>query len=193
MAEQNFQIEAVGSVYAQALVNAAQKAGVLNDIIDDVRGIGELLKSNASFKAFVGAVTLSEDDQLRALDKVLGGRVHALTLNTLKSLVRRNRFMFLGGFIAAFEEILKKMSGQVSVELTSATELRPETVNRVKEAVSKQVGGNADVTLKIDPTLIGGMTLKIGDTLIDGSVSTQLEKMKEALKKGGAAKAAAVG
>lgn len=192
MADQAFQIESVGSVYAEALINAAQKAGVLNDVTDDVRGIGELLKGNAQFRAFVAAVTIGEEERASALDKIFNGRVHVLTLNTLKALSRRGRLMFLSGFVAGFETILKKMSGHVSVELTSATDLKPETIERIKAAVGKQAGGTADLTVTIDRELIGGMVLKIGDTLIDGSVSTQLEKMKEALKKGGAAKAAAV-
>jgi F-type H+-transporting ATPase subunit delta len=85
------------------------------------------------------------------------------------------------------------MDGHVDVEMVSATELRPEVVNRVKDAVARSTGGKVvDVKLSVDPALIGGMTLTIGDTQIDGSVATQLDRMKEQLKRGTRVKAESV-
>jgi F-type H+-transporting ATPase subunit delta len=185
MADNEFQIESIGEIYAQALINEAQKQNALEQIPEDVRGIGELLKTNKAFAAFCDALTVGEEERIGHLDKIFGGRVHPLTLSTLKSLARRDRFMFLGGFVRGFETILKKMSGHVDVELVTPTELRPEVLERVKQAVGKSIGRTADIKVKLDPSLIGGMTLRIGDTLIDGSVATQLEKIEEQLKKTG--------
>jgi F-type H+-transporting ATPase subunit delta len=185
MADNDFQIEAIGEVYAQALVNEAQKQKALEAITEDVRGIGGLLKNNAAFAAFSQALTIGEDERLAALDKIFQGRIHPLTLSTLKSLARRDRFMFLGGFVEGFEVILKKMGGQVDVELVSSRELSPAVVERVKQSVGKNLGKVPDITVTINRELIGGMTLRIGDTLIDGSVATQLLKMEEQLKRTG--------
>jgi F-type H+-transporting ATPase subunit delta len=186
MADNDFQVEAIGEVYAQALVNEALKQNVLEEITEDVRGIAGLLKDNAAFAGFCVNLTVGEDERLALLEKIFGGRVHPLMLQVLKSLVRRNRMMFLAGFVAGFEHILKKRLGNQDVELVSATEIRPEVLERVSTAVGKSVGKTADVKVMIDPALIGGMTLRIGDTLIDGSVATQLVKMEAALKRGGA-------
>ena len=67
--------------------------------------------------------------------------------------------------------------------------MRPDVLERVRQAISKSEAKAADITVKIDPSLIGGMTVRIGDTLIDGSVATQLGKMKEQLMRGGAGRA----
>jgi F-type H+-transporting ATPase subunit delta len=184
MADQDFQVESIGEIYAQALINEAQKQNALEQITDDVRGIGEVLKTNAAFKGFTESLSVSVEDRTAALEKVFGGRVHPLTLSMLKSLARRDRFMFLGGFVRGFDAIIKKMSGHMDVELVTPVELKPDVLERVKQAVSKSIGQAADIAVKIDPSLIGGMTLRIGDTLIDGSVATQLAKIEEQLKKG---------
>jgi F-type H+-transporting ATPase subunit delta len=186
MPNNDLQIEAIGEVYAQALINEAQKQGALDQVTEDVRGIGGLLKSNEAFIAFTRSLMVDQDERIAALEKIFGqGRVHVLTLSTLKSLARRELFMFLRGVVESFETILKKMSGHVDVELVSSAELGPEVVERVKLAIGKSVGQVADVKVTINPALIGGMTLRVGDTLIDGSVATQLGKLEEQLKRKG--------
>ena len=192
MADNEFQIEAIGEVYAQALVNEAQKRNALADITDDVRGIGQLLAQNKAFFNFTQALTIGEDERLASLERIFTGRVHPLTLNVIKSMARRDRLMFLNGFVEGFEAILKKMGGHVDAQLVSARELSAEVVNRVRDSLGKSLGKTVDVKLKVDPSLIGGMTLTVGDTLIDGSVATQLGKIEEQLKRGGRVKAEAV-
>ncbi|HVX84805.1 MAG TPA: ATP synthase F1 subunit delta [Phycisphaerae bacterium] len=186
MPDNDFQIEAIGEVYAQALINEARKQGNLDAVTDDVRGIGELLRTNAGFKSFIEALTIGEEERLRSLKKIFEGRVQELTLQVLLSMSRRDRLMFLDGFVMAFEDILRKMSGHVDVELTSALDLPADALDRVREAVGRSLGGKSpDLKLKTDPTLIGGMMLRIGDTLIDASVATQLDKIQDQLKRKG--------
>jgi F-type H+-transporting ATPase subunit delta len=116
-----------------------------------------------------------------------------LTLNVIKSMARRDRLMFLRGLVEGFMAARKKMSGHVDVEVTSATEIGPGVLERLKKGLAGSVGGGiADVKVKVDPKLIGGMVVRIGDTQIDGSVATQLEKMEEQLKRGGQMKLEAV-
>ena len=187
MADSEFQVDSMGEIYAQALINEAQKQGgnVLAEVVEDVRGIGELLNTNKLFQAFTQAVSVREEQQEAVLEKIFGGRIHALTLNVLKSMARRGRVMFLRGLVEGILEIQKKMAGIVDVELTSASAIRPETLERVKAALAKARGQTADIQVKIDPKLIGGMTLRIGDMMIDGSVATQLERIEEQLRRAG--------
>jgi F-type H+-transporting ATPase subunit delta len=192
VAENEFQVESMGEVYAQALINEAQKQSALEEVTEDVRGIGKLLKENEAFLAFSQALTIGEEEQLAAAEKVFGGRVHALTLNVMKSMIRRGRFMFLRGLVEAFEAILTRMGGRVDVEVRSAYPIRQDVLERVTAAISKSQAKIADVKVTIDASLIGGMTVRIGDTLIDGSVATQLNRIEEELKRGSGLKAEAV-
>lgn len=192
MSDTEFQIASLGAVYAQALINEAQKQNALAEVTEDIRGIGQLLKDNESFRAFTHALTIGEDERVAVLQKIFEGRIHPLTLNVLLAMSRRDRLIFLRGLVEAFDAILKKMSGHVDVEITSAQALRPEVLQRIQQAVSKSQTKDADVTLKVDAALIGGMTVRIGDLLIDGSVATQLKMIKEQLKRGGNFKLEAV-
>jgi F-type H+-transporting ATPase subunit delta len=173
---------ALGVVYAQALINEAQKQNVLADVTDDVRGIGELLRSNPQFHAYTQALTIGEEERLVSLDRIFAGRIHILTLNTLKALSRRDRLIFLKDFVEAFEDILKEMSGVVQVQLVSAVILQPDTIRRVQDALARTLGKVIDLRVTIDPALVGGVAITIGDTLIDGSVATQLRRIEEQLK-----------
>ena len=88
MAENEFQVESMGEVYAQALINQAKVQGALDEVTADVRGIGTLLEGNKSFLAFSQSVTIGDEEQTAALEKILAGRVHPLTLNAIKSMAR---------------------------------------------------------------------------------------------------------
>jgi F-type H+-transporting ATPase subunit delta len=181
MPHSELQFSAISAVYAQALINEAQKQEALPEVTEDVRGLGELLGANESFRAFVEALAIGEDERLAALDKIFAGRIHILTLNTLKALSRRDRLVFLKAFVEAFANILKKMSGVVVVQLASAVLLHPDAIQRVQDALARSLGKAIDLRVTIDPALVGGITLTIGDTLIDGSVATQLRKIESQL------------
>jgi F-type H+-transporting ATPase subunit delta len=187
MADNDFQVESMGEVYAQALINEAQKQNALDEVAEDVRGIGELLDGNKTFFNFTQALGSSEEDKAAQLEKIFSGRVHPLTLNAIKSMARRDRLMFLKGLPTAFAAIRRKMTGHVDVEIVAASEIRPEVLQRISQtltSLSKDGSKMADITVRIDPGLIGGMTVRVGDTLIDGSVALQLNKMKDQLKRG---------
>ena len=184
MHDTEFQIESLGVVYAQALINEAQKQGALDEVSGDIRGLGELLQTNETFRAFTHALTIGEEERLGTLRKIFDTRVHPLTLNVLLSMSRRDRLMFLRGLIEGFELLLKKMTGHVDVEIASAQPLSPEVLKRIQDAISKSQAITADLQLTINPSLVGGMTVRIDDLLIDGSVATQLQKIKEQMKRG---------
>ena len=181
-ADNEFRVEAIGAVYAQALINEAQKQNVLGVVTEEVGGIGELLKGNPAFAAFTQNLTISEEERLGGLKKIFSGRVQPLTMQVLESLARRDRLMFLRGLVEAFETIMKKMSGHVDVEVVSATEMNPAALDRIKQSLASKAGGTVDLKVKVDSSLIGGVMVRIGDTLIDGSVATQLGKIEAQLK-----------
>jgi F-type H+-transporting ATPase subunit delta len=178
----NYQVQAIGDVYAQALINEAQKQNALNEVTDDIRGLDELLRANEGFRRFAEALTIGEDERLASLDRIFSGRVHTLTLNTLKAITRRDRLMFLRAFVASFFAIIRKMGGIIDAYLTCASQLPEASLRRVNDALARIFAKTVELHVKIDPVLVGGITLTIGDTLFDASVATQLKRLEEQLQ-----------
>lgn len=185
MAEADFQVEAMGEIYAQALIHVAQKQNVLAEVQEDVAGLAELLKSGGLIRDFVHAADVASDVQREILEKLFSGKIHQLTLETLKSMAARNRLMFIDGFIRGFQTIMNRQTGKIAVELIAASELSQDLIERLKAAVAKASGREPEFNTKIDPSLIGGVKVKVGDTLIDASVESQLAKIHSQLKTSG--------
>ncbi len=177
----------MGQVYAQALVNLAVAQNALAEITEDVRGLAELMKRDAEFAAFAAAATIGDDEKIRSLTKIFEGRVHRLVLETLKAMARRERLIFLPGLFLAFEDILRRLRGEEDVEVVSAQALPAEAVERIRAGVAKALGKEPTLVTRVDGSLIGGIVLRVGDTQIDGSVETQLQRMQERLQREGAA------
>jgi F-type H+-transporting ATPase subunit delta len=178
----DYKIQSIGAVYALALYREAQKQNALAEVTDDVRGIGELLRSNETFRRFTEALTIGEEERLTSLDNIFSGRVHTLTLNALKALARRDRLMFLAAFVSAFSTLLRKMGGIIDAYLVSAFELPPAALQRVSDALARIFAKTVELQVKMDPALVGGVTLTVGDTLFDASVATRLKKLQEQLQ-----------
>jgi F-type H+-transporting ATPase subunit delta len=179
----DYQIQAIGDVYALALIREAEKQNALGEITDDLRGIEELLGADENFRRFTEALTIGEEERLCSLEKIFSGRVHPLTLNTIKALARRDRLMFLRAFVTGFFAILRKMGGLIDAYVVSAAELPAAAMQRIKDALARIFTKTVDLHVKIDPTLVGGITLTIGDTLFDASVATQLKKLEDQLQR----------
>jgi F-type H+-transporting ATPase subunit delta len=187
MAQLDFHGESMGHVYAQALVNTARAQHVLDAVTEDVRALTAVLDASPQFALFAEAATISDEEKIATMEKVFGGRAHPLVVETLKAMARRSRLEFLRGFIAAYEAVLSTLANRVDVELTSAQPLSPEAHGRVQAAVSKALGKTPDFDVKVDPALLGGLKLRVGDTMIDASVQNQLDKIKRQLQQKGSA------
>jgi F-type H+-transporting ATPase subunit delta len=185
MAQADFQGESMGHVYAQALVNTARAQNVLDSVTEEVRGLTAVLDASPQFAMFAEAATISDEEKMAAIEKIFAGRAQPLVVETLKAMARRGRLVFIRGFIAAYETVLSKLANRVDVELTSAQPLSPETRGRVEAAVGKALGKSPDFEVKIDNSLLGGLKLRVGDTMIDASVQNQLDKIKWQLQQKG--------
>jgi F-type H+-transporting ATPase subunit delta len=179
----DYKVQSIGAVYAQALIREAQKQNALEEVTEDVRGIGELVRGDETFRRFIEALFIGEEERLTSLDKIFSGRVHVLTLNTLKALARRDRLMFLSAFASEFNTLLRKMGGIIDATLVSAFELPPTALQRVQNALTRIFAKTVELQVKIDPALVGGVALTVGDTLFDASVATQLKKLQDQLQR----------
>lgn len=164
--------------YAEALLELADARGVTDTVAADVEGVAEVINNNAAFNQYLGDPTVGHTARQKMIDTVFGTRVSSLVVAFLQVLSSKNHLAHFPGIAAAFKRLLDHRKGTVDVEVTVAHKLDDNALADVGKQISGRLGKNAIVSQKVDESIIGGLILKFGDKLVDGSVKTQLETIK---------------
>ncbi|KAM0440743.1 hypothetical protein ACHAPT_000044 [Fusarium lateritium] len=177
----------VDGTYATALYTAAVKTSSLDPTAAALSSLGALLEKDAKLAAILSAPTLTEADK-KAIIEELGKRAGAANdtvKNFLETLAENNRLGLLPGVCDKFATIISAARGEVEVTVTSAQPLDKRTLNRLESAVSKSAyisqGQKLKVTNSVNPDIVGGLVVEIGDRTIDLSVSARIAKMNKLL------------
>lgn len=169
------------SSYAQALLELADQRGTTSQVAEDLQGIAQVIEQDRTFASYLADPSVGQSDREKTLDTVFAGRTSELLIAYLKLLNAKNRLGDLPGIAGAFKALLDERSGNVEVEVTVPQAMTPGDLEDVRQRISSKLGKNAVVKQNVDESIIGGIMLKIGDSLIDGSVKTQLETLKKRL------------
>jgi F-type H+-transporting ATPase subunit delta len=184
----NEQENIVGSldrVYARALLDLAEEAGVVNGVSDELRQIEELLRGEPGLKRLVCGPGLSSEKKAGSLERIFKGRVSDLVYRFLRVVNGKDRLEALPGIIRGYVRLLDEKNGIVEADVFVATSLTDEQTQRVSAGLGRAIGGRVVLHPFVDPELIGGMKVRVGDQLYDGSVSTQLRLMRDQLVSAG--------
>lgn len=175
----------VATRYATALLNEAKQTNVLEATIGDVRGLSTMLKESRDFALFVASPVIKAEQKATAL-KVIAEKaaLAPMTKNFLALLVEKSRVNELADIIHAFEVLYNAENNIVPVEITSAIELEPAQKDSLLKQLAAQTGKKPQPTYAVNTALIGGFTVKIGDSMMDGSIKHQLTLLKKRLLEG---------
>lgn len=171
----------VGQVYAKALLAAAQAEGKVDSIVDHLESLVKdvLSKQPALSAAFVNP-KIAVESNVGLLDRVFGRSMDPILLKALKVMARRRRL----GMIASIQQAASKMrdesQGRLQVFVTTAQALDHSALNNLRDKLKTMLNAEVALTNKVDPSVIGGLLVRIGDTVFDGSVDGQLNQMKKA-------------
>jgi F-type H+-transporting ATPase subunit delta len=178
-------IDEIASVYAQSLLEVCDKAGgnaVAEACSSELRELAEIIRANRKFAEFLKTPIVGNDKRKAALEKIVKGRVSDLVFRFTMVLANHGRAGRIADVADAFDALMQERLGRIEVDMFTvdgkATDDVIATVKaRVKEAFKK----DAVLHQYSDPNMIGGVKLRIGDQLIDGSVATQLRSMRESV------------
>ena len=175
----------VATRYATALFNEAQQTGILETIIGDVRGLRTMLTDSRDFAVFVASPVIKTDKKAATL-KALAEKAALAPLmkNFLSLLVEKSRVAELANILDSFEKLYNNAGGIVPVEVSSAIELDATQKENLLKKLQVQTGKKPQATYTINPTLIGGFTAQVGDSMMDGSIKHQLTLLKKRLLEG---------
>ena len=186
MAQTGSMISGVAGRYARSLFELAQEAGAVADAERDLARFEELLEGSDDLQRLIKSPVFSADDQLKAIDAVLTrAKIGGLVGNFLRVVARNRRLFAVPQMIRAFREIAADARGEAAAEVTSAHALSAAQEKELKTTLKSVVGKDVAVKVTVDPSLLGGLVVKLGSRQIDTSLKTKLNSLKLALKEVG--------
>ena len=167
--------------FAQALLELADARNNTQQVADDVRGIAEVVQNDPAFAQFLADPTVAHAHSSAVLERVFSGQASEVVVAFLKLLSAKNRLGDFAAIAREFARLLDERAGNVDVEVTVAHALGHDDMENVRQQISHKLGKNAHIKQKVDESIIGGLILRVGDSLLDGSVRSQLETIKRRL------------
>lgn len=177
------QTKGLAARYALALYELADDQKVLDDVAGDLSALRQLIAESDEFVRLIRSPVLSRADQTKGVAAIANKfGAHALTAKFLGVLAANRRLFALPDVITAYLEELARRRGEVAADVTSAVALSDDEVQGVTDALRKVVGQKVTVNLTVDPTLIGGLIVRVGSRMIDSSLRTKLQRLQFAMK-----------
>lgn len=176
-------VSGIAARYATALYDLADERKALDEVNDQLAALRALIDESDDLRRLLRSPLLSRQKQAAAIDAVLARAGSADLVRRFVAVVAENRRLFaLPAMIDAYRRILAERRGEVTAEVTSAAPLSDSQVGAVTDVLRRAVGGKVSVDLKVDPTLIGGLVVKVGSRMIDNSLRTKLQRMQLSMK-----------
>jgi len=173
----------LAKLYSNILFECAKDMSALNEVRDSISKIDNLVRSNADLKNFVQSKRLLKEDKLKILDKVLGSSIHGLVLGIVSYMSGMQTNKTIGLIKKYYHERYKDISNQVSVQAIVSNSLNEKETKELKEKLDKALGKDADLSIKVDALILGGIKLRIENTFLDASLKSQIKNIKLDLMK----------
>jgi F-type H+-transporting ATPase subunit delta len=170
--------------YATALFELARDERAVDAVKTDLDAFDALLSDSPDLVRLVRSPVFGADEQGRALSAVLDkAGIKGFAANFLRLVASNRRLFAVRDMIRAFRTLVAKHKGEVTAEVTVAERLSDTHLDALKSALKSVTGGKAvDLNVKVDPAIIGGITVKLGSRMVDSSLRTKLNSIKHAMK-----------
>jgi len=179
-------VSGVSGRYATALFELARDQKSVDSVKADLDKFSALLADSPDLLRLVRSPVFTADAQSKALDAVLAkAGIGGIAANFLKVLTKNRRLFAVADVIKAFRVLVAQFKGEATAEVTVAEPLSDANLDALKAALKSVSGKDVDLNVKIDPSIIGGLVVKLGSRMIDSSLRTKLNSIKHAMKEAG--------
>jgi F-type H+-transporting ATPase subunit delta len=170
----------VAAVYAKAFLGATEAAGTTDAALAELDSlVSDVLDKLPRLDAIFSSALVSADQKIALVDKAIGAQASPLLRNFLKVLAKHGRLDLLRGIRSEAKKMVDKMRGRFRVQVSTAAELDGELRQHLTETLRGMLGGQPVLEVSTRPELIGGIVLRVGDTVYDGSIATRLARIRE--------------
>lgn len=183
--------DALANVYARSLFELAESAGgrdAVESTVGELEEILDLARVNSQFSEFLASPAVPSAGREESLTRIFKGRLSDLTLRFLLTLNRKRRLDHLPAIVAAVDAMAQERFGRVEIDVYTAEPISADDLRSIRERLSQAVGREAVVHPYLEPAMIGGVKLRVGDQLIDASLATQVRRLREQLAASGTAR-----
>lgn len=171
----------VSSVYAEALFELACETDCLEDVSLDLISVTDIFSKNPDFLNLLSLPNISTEEKLDSLKKVFGND-EGILMNFLCLLTEKNRIGYIAGIGADFRKLYNRHNNIEEVSVTTSVPLSESERNRLIVKLQNKLGKRIKLVENIDSSLIGGVRLSYGDTLIDNSIASRISSISKEIK-----------
>lgn len=176
---------AISRRYAKALMLIGKDDGQAEQYQDELVGFVEVLNGEKTFEHSMNNPLYAAEDRKRVLLAVVDKmRLSDIIKSFIVLLFEKRRFDHIRGIADYYRKLVDEYKGIVRANVVAATKLSDDAVDKIRNSLARMTGKTIILEIEQDATLIGGVVTRVGDIVLDGSIKTQLENMKESLKKG---------
>ena len=170
----------VKNSYSQALFELSTEENSIIEVESQVLSILELINKSSDFNDLIKDPTNKIEDQLKVIDAISNQfKFNQLLKKFLSFLISKRRFFYIEKILKDFISICSGSRGEIQAELTAAKNLDENEINKIKDDLASNYGSNIKLNYKNDPSLIGGLIIKVGSTMIDTSIKNKLQQIEK--------------
>ena len=173
-------MEEIARVYASALFEAAKDKGKLDVIRDQLGQFADSLAENREMQIFLFSPYFSSAEKIEALKRAVTD-AEPEVLNFLELLLEKGRMPVIFRIRRQFDALWAKENKRLGVTVTSAIELDPEIVKRIGSEIEEQTGNTVELQSRVDPDILGGLVVQVGNMVLDTSIRNRLEKLRKSV------------
>src|SRR5690625_2310373 len=163
--------------YANAFLQIALEKQMVEKILEDVRSIEGTIESSRELFLFLRSPIIKSDDKQAVLKEIFSPAVEPLTMQFLEFVARKGRERLIPQIMQGFIDLYKKQAGIIDVEVRAAMELEQDQRKKLEQALEEVTRKQVDLSYVTDPGLIGGVAIRIDDTVIDGTLKHKIDQL----------------
>jgi F-type H+-transporting ATPase subunit delta len=175
-------MEAIAQVYARSLFEVAKEHDKLDVVREQLGEIADAIAESHDLQVFFFSPYFSTDEKVEGLRRALSDADESV-VNFLDLLIEKHRMPALFRIRREFDALWEEENRLLPVQVTSAIELDESTVRQIGDAIGEQTGRRIELTSEIDPGILGGIVLRVGNSILDASIRNRLEKLRKQVAK----------
>ena len=173
---------ALAKVYSKSMLDLAESQGQADELLDELHELADMIDKNAALGAFLSSPTVDVAARAQTLEKAFRGKASDLLVDSLQVLNRKERLGILRTVCETYRLAHEELRNIVDVYVTTAVPLNDTLRQKLREAAAKFAGMGVELVEKVDESVLGGLTMRIGDEKLDTTVAMQLRQIGEAMR-----------